>query len=66
MLIYHFVIMIVNIKELIQKLIKLYVIQTNEENNNNTNTNKIKNKFIKVINDLLNNINHKTVICYQY
>ena len=42
------------------------VIQTNEENNNNTNTTKIKNKFIKVINELLNNINHKTVICYQY
>ncbi len=42
------------------------VIQTNEENNNNTNTTKIKNKFIKVINNLLNNINHKTVICYQY
>ena len=58
--------MIVNIKELIQKLIKLYVIQTNEENNNNTNTTKIKNKFIKVINDLLNNINHKIVICVQY
>ena len=41
----------------------------NQETNNNeniTNTTKNKNKFLKVINDLLNNINYKIVICYQY
>ena len=39
--------------------------QNNTQENNNTIT-KNKNKFIKVINDLLNNINYKIVVCYQY
>ena len=39
--------------------------QTNAQNNI-TNTTKKKNKFLKVINDLLNNINYKIVVCYQY
>ena len=39
--------------------------QTNAQNNS-TNTTKKKNKFLKVINDLLNNINYKIVVCYQY
>jgi hypothetical protein len=39
--------------------------QINDQNNS-TNTTKNKNKFLKVINDLLNNINYKIVICYQY
>ena len=41
---------------------------TNEETNSiqNTTTTKNKNKFLKVIDDLLDNINYKIVVCYKY
>ncbi len=39
---------------------------TNEETNSTENTTKNKNKFREFIDDLLNNINYKIVVCYQY
>ncbi len=39
---------------------------TNEETNSTQNTIKNKNKLEQVIDDLLNNINYKIVVCSQY